>query len=197
MAILRVRDNNGNITDIPAIKGDKGEPGPQGPQGIQGLQGEKGDSSVWKKITDITTTEEVNGIVVTAEEFPDIAKCREFIARAVFPKSPTGSNISLGSCRVDFDNKSTIGYYFSNVTINASTDVEARCHITIADRLVFTIGTQSAQGPSAVITNANTMIGNRFLSGDIEDIMFYVNSNDTSLVFPIGTQFVIYGKVKN
>lgn len=40
MAILRVRDDKGNIIDIPAIKGDTG---PQGPQGVQGEKGEKGD----------------------------------------------------------------------------------------------------------------------------------------------------------
>lgn len=39
-AILRVRDNDGNITDIPAIKGDKGD---KGEPGIQGIKGDKGD----------------------------------------------------------------------------------------------------------------------------------------------------------
>ena len=44
-AILRVRDENGNFVDIPAIVGPRGEQGPVGPQGsqgIQGIQGEKG-----------------------------------------------------------------------------------------------------------------------------------------------------------
>lgn len=49
--ILRVKDENGNIVEIPAIvgprglKGDKGEQGPQGvqgPEGPEGPQGEKG-----------------------------------------------------------------------------------------------------------------------------------------------------------
>ena len=47
--ILRVRDENGNVTDIPCmvgpkgIQGETGEAGPQGPQGIQGAKGDKGD----------------------------------------------------------------------------------------------------------------------------------------------------------
>lgn len=47
--ILRVRDENGNVTDIPCMVGpqgpigEKGETGPQGPQGIQGVKGDKGD----------------------------------------------------------------------------------------------------------------------------------------------------------
>lgn len=43
MAVLRVRDQDGNITEIIAIKGDKGEQGPQGIQGEQGIQGNKGE----------------------------------------------------------------------------------------------------------------------------------------------------------
>ena len=47
--ILRVRDENGNVTDIPCMVGpkgpigEKGEQGPEGPQGIQGEKGDKGD----------------------------------------------------------------------------------------------------------------------------------------------------------
>ena len=47
--ILRVRDENGNVTDIPCMVGprgpigEKGETGPQGPQGVQGAKGDKGD----------------------------------------------------------------------------------------------------------------------------------------------------------
>lgn len=42
MAILKVRDDDGNVYDIPAIvgpKGDKGDPGPKGPQGEKGETG--------------------------------------------------------------------------------------------------------------------------------------------------------------
>lgn len=41
-AILRVKDKDGNIIDIPAIKGDKGDPGDTGPQGPQGETGPTG-----------------------------------------------------------------------------------------------------------------------------------------------------------
>ena len=152
----------------------------------------KASISTWEKIADITTIEEVNGIVVTSDEFSDIAKCKEFIVRAVFPKSATGANISLGSVRLDFNNRGTIACYFSNVTIDATAIKELRCHTTIADSLVFSVGTQSAVGQAAVIGNAYTLVGDRYLNEDVEDINFYVNSND--LVFPTGTRLVIYGK---
>lgn len=38
-AILRVRDENGNETIIPAIKGDKGDPGQNGEDGKDGKDG--------------------------------------------------------------------------------------------------------------------------------------------------------------
>ena len=41
MAILRIKDENGNVISIPSIKGDKGDPGEQGPKG------DKGDSGVY------------------------------------------------------------------------------------------------------------------------------------------------------
>lgn len=53
MAILYIRNENGEFETVPAIKGDKGDkgdPGPQGEkgdsgaQGPQGIQGEKGDT---------------------------------------------------------------------------------------------------------------------------------------------------------
>ncbi len=45
MSILKVKDENGNIIEIPVIKGpkgDKGDTGPQGPKGDTGEQGEQG-----------------------------------------------------------------------------------------------------------------------------------------------------------
>lgn len=41
-AILRVRDENGNIIEIPAIIGQTGPRGERGPQGEPGIPGEKG-----------------------------------------------------------------------------------------------------------------------------------------------------------
>lgn len=39
-SILKIKDDKGNIIEIPAIQGP---PGPQGPQGEQGEKGDKGD----------------------------------------------------------------------------------------------------------------------------------------------------------
>ena len=39
MAILRIRDKNGNIQELPVIKGDKGPKGDKGEQGVQGVAG--------------------------------------------------------------------------------------------------------------------------------------------------------------
>lgn len=35
--ILRVRDNNGNVIDVPAIVGPQGPQGPEGPRGFSGV----------------------------------------------------------------------------------------------------------------------------------------------------------------
>lgn len=40
--ILKVKDKNGNIIDIPAIVGPRGPQGPQGIQGVHGIRGEQG-----------------------------------------------------------------------------------------------------------------------------------------------------------
>lgn len=50
-AILRVRDNDGNITDIPAIKGEQGIQGVKGDKGDPGERGEKGDPYVLPSAT--------------------------------------------------------------------------------------------------------------------------------------------------
>lgn len=42
--ILKIRDKDGNVTSIPAIKGDPGEQGIPGEKGEQGIPGEKGES---------------------------------------------------------------------------------------------------------------------------------------------------------
>ncbi len=48
-AILRVKDENGNVIEIPAIvgpRGLKGDTGEQGPQGVQGPQGPEGPQGI-------------------------------------------------------------------------------------------------------------------------------------------------------
>ena len=47
MAILRIKDESGNIISIPSIKGDKGDPGEKGDKGDTGAKGDKGDSGVY------------------------------------------------------------------------------------------------------------------------------------------------------
>ena len=41
--ILRVRDKDGNVVEIPAIVGPRGPEGPEGPRGEQGLPGVAAD----------------------------------------------------------------------------------------------------------------------------------------------------------
>jgi hypothetical protein len=46
MAVLKIRDAEGNMVPIPCLKGDKGDPGDQGPKGDKGdtgAPGSKGD----------------------------------------------------------------------------------------------------------------------------------------------------------
>ena len=40
--ILRVKNENGEVVDIPAIVGPRGPQGPQGIQGVHGIRGEQG-----------------------------------------------------------------------------------------------------------------------------------------------------------
>lgn len=61
MPILRLKDETGNVFDVPALIGPKGEQGPQGPQGLQGLrgpQGPKGDTGAGFKVLDYYASEE-------------------------------------------------------------------------------------------------------------------------------------------
>lgn len=43
MAVLKIRDAEGNMVPVPCLKGDKGDPGEPGDPGIPGQPGEKGD----------------------------------------------------------------------------------------------------------------------------------------------------------
>lgn len=43
-AILKIKDDKGNVYTIPAIQGPQGETGPQGPKGETGQQGPKGEA---------------------------------------------------------------------------------------------------------------------------------------------------------
>lgn len=46
MARLRIRDEHGNMVDVPMLKGPRGPQGPQGLQGVPGPQGPQGPQGV-------------------------------------------------------------------------------------------------------------------------------------------------------
>lgn len=68
MSILRVRDDQGNYVEIPAIKGEKGDAGATGPQGPKGdtgatgPQGQKGDTGA-SGVIDATTESALTGLL--------------------------------------------------------------------------------------------------------------------------------------
>lgn len=64
MSILRVKDENGNIIPIPAIKGDKGDPGTPGKDGKDGKTPVKG--------VDYGTPEELAEIARQAAELVEV-----------------------------------------------------------------------------------------------------------------------------
>ena len=216
---LKIGDGVTAWNDLPYKKGPRGEmghQGAQGPKGDKGDKGEKGDDAdvvidqtynpesenaqsgvavkeaigTWEKIVDITTTEEVNTIIVTAEEFPKIAKCKEFIMRVVFPKAD--EKISLGSSRMDINN-GTLCFHANTTDINTS-EAEQRADISIIDGLIHTILTGSNTATAAVKGGANIVVGNRFLTEEIYQLKYYLIVNEK--VLPVGTKFYIYGKVE-
>ena len=63
MAILRIKDENGNFINIPTLKGEKGDVGPQGPQGEQGIQGPKGQDGYTQDLSNYYTKNEVDELV--------------------------------------------------------------------------------------------------------------------------------------
>lgn len=62
MAILRVKDENGNIIDIPAIKGDKGESGYTPIKGVDYFDGKDGADGKDYVLTDADKTEIANTV---------------------------------------------------------------------------------------------------------------------------------------
>lgn len=151
-----------------------------------------GNSGIWQKIVDITTAEEVNGIVATVEEFPKLANCKEFVVRVIYQKSATNEKVSLGNSYLKFNNNQIPMFRFSDTTVN-TTPTEQRCYCFIVDTLVHSTGTDVLSGISAVTAAIKTLIGDRFVR-NITDICYSL-SNATALI-PIGTQLIIYGKVE-
>ena len=80
----------------------------------------QGANSQWKKLADVTITEEVNTITCTHEDMP---QCKEFILRAIFPASTTGETVSLGAAYCYLNNN--IGAFrFTATDINKSVITE-------------------------------------------------------------------------
>ena len=145
----------------------------------------------WEKIVDITTTEEVNGIIATIAEFPKLAKCKEFIARAVYQPISTGS-LELGGAYYYFNNKTSPIFRFSTTKLSTGY-VEQRCHCIIADRLLYVTGTYNSAGFGGVTTTSGVLVGERFVK-NISDVAYFLNEKEA--LIPIGTQIGIYGKVE-
>lgn len=160
--------------------------------GIAVAEAIEGLGNSWEKIVDITTTEEVNGIMATVEEFTDLENCKEFVFRVVFPKSPTGEDLVLGASRIDFNTNNQIIFRFSSTTVSKSAICEHRCHCVIADKLIQSIGTYQPIGHSVVTGGMQMLVGNWVAPSVINNIYYYLN--DANNFLPIGTQLVIYGK---
>ncbi len=209
MAILRVRDDKGNITDIPAIRGEKGDKGDKGDNAVteqtynptssnaqsgkavaQAIANVSGGGT-WKKTADITTTEEVNGIFATAEEFSDISNCKEFIVRVVFPQ--TAMALTLGAMRIVINNGMYV-FRANSVTTNTSGLAETQCHTVIADKLIHTVGTENSRSHSAMVGNAMILVNDIIFEDTLQEISAVLNDNTKR--FPVGTRFEIYGKVE-
>lgn len=64
MAILRVKDEHGQVTDIPAIRGEKGDKGDKGEKGEQGTPGADGNDGVSPDVS-VSKTGRIATITIT------------------------------------------------------------------------------------------------------------------------------------
>ena len=147
----------------------------------------------WEKLVDFTTTEEVNGVILTKEEFPKIAKCKEFLVRIVYQKHNGNANLQLGTSRIEGNNK-IILYYNGTTNVSYSAVSEQKAYIHLIDGLVHSVGTDSLTGQGALKTNASILVGDRFVNEDIYQLKYYLS--DATKLIPIGTKIIIYGKVE-
>lgn len=68
-SLLKVKDSNGNIIDIPAIKGDKGDPFTYEdftPEQLEALKGEKGDNYILTETDKTDIVEQVAALIDTS-----------------------------------------------------------------------------------------------------------------------------------
>ena len=120
-------------------------------------------------------------------------QCKEFIVRAIFPVSTTGENVSLGGAHC-YLNNNIIAFSFPATDINKSVITEQRCHILIADNLIYSTGTAVASGQAALVTDVKTLVGNRVITDNVTQIIYKLY--DSTKSYQIGTQFQVYGKVE-
>ncbi len=178
-----------NLADIDQSYSPTSENPQSGIAVAEALANFGGGGGTWQKNVDITITEEVNGIYATVEEFPQIAQCKEFITRIVFPKTETA--LTLGAIRFHINDSWFFRVNSASATTSGSTEI--RCHTIIADTLIHTVGNESTRGHSNVVGNAYILVGNQLV--DIpQEISILLNDSATYL--PIGTKIEIYGKVE-
>ena len=145
----------------------------------------------WEKLLDITIDEKVNRIILTSDKMP---QCKEFIVRAIFPVSTTEGNVSLGGAYCYLNNNNIIAFRFNTTNVNQSVVTEQRCHILIADNLIYSTGTEGAAGQAAIVANVKTIVGNRVITDNVTQIIYKLH--DSTKSYQIGTQFQVYGKVE-
>ena len=144
----------------------------------------------WEQIVNITTTEEIGNFKFTIEEFPQIAKCKDFLMQMEIPK--TSESIALGNFYYEAKTTKNTGilYYNSSVTTATTYINGITVRTTFMGDTFHSIGGKG--GTASLTAAANTSIGMVSL-GDIKYLTVHLA---TDKVFPIGTKCRIYGKVE-
>jgi hypothetical protein len=143
----------------------------------------------WKKVFETITKEEVNSISVTVEESPKLAKCKEFLMVATFPKTET--DLKLGTSRAAF-NRDDICFYSGTTNTASNYEYEQRALISIIGNEISSIMTVGA--PAGLKQAAYMNCGRRIIKADIYKFVYGLVTLENRL--PIGTKFVLYGKVE-
>ena len=155
----------------------------------QALTTVKGSSGTWEKLVDLKTTEEVNSVILTKLE---MSKCKEFILRIVYPVTEATLSLGAGYCYLnDYEHPA---FRFTTTSTNVSVPTEQRCYINIAEKLVYSMGTKIAMGQAAITGETHTLIGVINISDAIKNFICRLNTNGNN--YPVGTQFIVYGKVE-
>ncbi len=108
MAILKIRDENGNVVEVPALKGNKGDKGDKGDGYILTDMDKSeiaslvdgGAGEAWETIADITLTETAGNLLVTQDS--------------------GGEDFSLKKVKIIFDTDNTSSHYIATGTLMLS-----------------------------------------------------------------------------